>query len=256
MGYSWTVYTPLPQTEARKLVGKVYRELERIVGPELVEAIEEDGYPEELGRWPSLEVSGADIPTPQEERAVLDGPNKIGVSFEDAAVARLASCKSRIDIDRPSGLEDDPTLVSAMLHLFRNMGPSVFCKNRGFDLTTSETMVRKLEKARDLRAALIEYDEDDIAEEEAEEPEESAAAAPEALHRLLTAIAEHLPARRRVGEALETAAPAVQKYVRHLGQYGPMPDAKVAAALSLDVKAVAAARQTLAELLERAERRR
>lgn len=271
MGQSWTLYTPLPRKEAVAVIAKVYAELERLVGRHIVAALKQDDYPEELGTWPELETSTPKVPTPQEERALFAGPNKIGVSFEEAAVERLATCKSRIDIGRPGSLETDPTLVTTLQLLLRAVGPSVLCKNRGFDLITSETLLESLGKARDLPTAILGEDEDDDLddeddddlddddfdedEEEEEDETETEDTTPQALHRMLATISEHAHARRRVGEALARATPDVQSFAHHLAQRGPTTDEVAAAALKLDVRAVGKARRALAELLERAERR-
>lgn len=254
MSDSWTIYSSLLPQIAADIVDRVQARLERIAGDDLIAARDDDAYPPELGVWPVVEVAGAPIPSSQDERAILAEPNRSGVVFEEAALARLARCRSRIDIHQPAGFEDDPTLVTTVELLLRAVGPSVFCKQRGFDLATSESTLRDLAGRTGLQQAINALD--GVVDEPEPVADSDDAMTAEAVHRMLAAVAEHPPRRRRVGERLAVASAIVQELAGDLAQHGPRSDEAISKSTGHDIRAVAAARRALAELLEAAEQKR
>jgi len=175
-------------------------------------------------------------------------PSFDGVVFEEAALARLARCRSRIEIHQPAGFEDDPTLVTTVELLLRAAGPSVFCKQRGFDLATSESTLRDLAGRIGLKQAINALD--GVVDEPEPVADSDDAMTAEAVHRMLAAVAEHPPRRRRVGERLAVASAIVQELAGNLAQHGPRSDEAISKSTGRDIRTVAAARRSLAELLE------
>jgi hypothetical protein len=245
VGYSWTLYAEATSDRALAAVEATYDGLEALIGPDALRAYEDDDtYPEELGAWPRLEARTGPVPSPAEERARLEEPNKIGVRFEEAALDRLGRCRCRIDIDRPGDFKTDPTLVSAVRTLIELVGPSVFCENRGFDLVTSETLLASLEKMRGLEAAL--------ADEEPGEPASEEVKA-STIHRVLATMATNPKMRRAAMQLLEEADPEVAKVAAVIAQRGPADDERLALWTGLSEADVEDARYILADLLSRAQ---
>jgi hypothetical protein len=247
VSYEWTLYVLASTDEAMRAVDAVYEELHSLLGPDLVRQLErEDEYPEALGAWPSLFVSKGPIPTPDEERAALEEPDKLGVTFEPAAIARLGECRALIDIERPTAFDQDPTLVTTVRLLIHRLGlgNAVFCRERGFDLATSETIIQQLASYRDLPAALREGP----TSAEADEVEPSN----RQVHRMLAGISARPEARAAARALLDEASPAVQQLAMEIARSGTRSDEELASSLGLTKKSVAEARQQVLEILRRA----
>ena len=151
MASSWTIYASATTDAALRAVDAMYAALEELY--EKVDLGDGDSAPD-LGFLPDVEVSRSPVPKADAERAAVAESAKIGARVEDAAFARLSKCKSTLIVDRPTELDEDPTLVSALKILFEMLGPSVFVGGDAHRLVTSETLLAELAKHRDLDAAI------------------------------------------------------------------------------------------------------
>jgi hypothetical protein len=247
MSHEWTIYVRSSTDEATRVVRAVYEDLDSLLGSDLVRRIERDEeYPAALGAWPSLVVSKGPVPTPDEERAALEEPGKRGVTFEAAAVARLGECRARIDIQRPTAFDEDPTLVTTLRLIFHRLeGGAVFCRDRGFDLATSETILERLATHRDLAAALRE-------QATSAEPDEVDLSSPQSLHRMLAGISERKEARRAARALLDEASPVVQRLMTEIARSATRSDEELASSLGLTTQTVAEGRAEVLDILRRA----
>ncbi|MCA9590399.1 MAG: hypothetical protein KC657_34085 [Myxococcales bacterium] len=291
MASSWTIYASATTDAALRAVDAMYAALEELY--EKVDLGDGDSAPD-LGFLPDVEVSRSPVPKADAERAAVAESAKIGARVEDAAFARLSKCKSTLIVDRPTELDEDPTLVSALKILFEMLGPSVFVGGDAHRLVTSETLLAELAKHRDLDAAIkarggkpekkasavrptaakvaladdsdtaLDSDTDlDASDTELdsdtdlddEDDEEAAdSAEPDALRRTLAAIAEHPASRRRAGDLLEKAPDLVQRVAERLARIGVESDDALARGTDADIKRVKTARLALAALLRKAAR--
>jgi hypothetical protein len=227
----------------------MYKTLGRIVGKDLAEHLEpgEELEPPVLGCWP-------DITVPETSRV----PDARASRGEKAALVRLAECVSTIRIDLVRDF--DPALVSALRAVFEDLGPSVFAKGEGVDLTTSESLLASLAKSPDLAATLRaveagELEEEDEHEDEDDEEPAPDSARPEVLRTILGEISQHPRARRKAGELLAEAPEIVGKVAERLARVGAEADPVVAKALDVKEREVLGARKALATILRRAENR-
>jgi hypothetical protein len=262
MSQSWSLYAPVTIAVAERAVADMYKALADVVGPDLAEHLEpgEELEPPELGLWPEVSVpQKAVIPSV----AAPAGAKKTGVHGDEAALTRLATCTASIDVEHPNDF--DPALVTALRALMASLGPCVFSGGEGSELTTSESLIAKLETSLDLAAALRklaagesigedEEEEDDEDEEEEDEPAPDSAR-PEMLRMLLGEIAQQPRIRRKVSELLGNAPPLVAAVAERLARIGAEPDAVSAKALAVTEADVVAARKTLATIFRRAENR-
>ncbi len=261
MSQSWSLYAPVSTAVAERAVAEMYKALAAVVGPDLAEHLEpgEELEPPELGLWPEASVPQKSvIPT-----VAAPGSKKPGVHGDEAALARLATCTASIDIEHPNDF--DPAQVTALRALIASLGPCVFSGGEGSELTTSESLLAKLETSLDLAAALRKLaagesigEEDEEEEEDDEDEEDEPApdsARPEMLRMLLGEIAQQPRIRRKVSELLGNAPPLVAAVAERLARIGVETDAVSARALAVTEGDVAAARKTLATIFRRAENR-
>jgi len=249
VGHSWTLYTEATSDKALAAIEATYDALEGLIGEDTLRRYEDnDAYPEAFGVWPELEARTGPVPSPAEERTLLEEPNKINVRFEEEALVRLGRCRARIDIDRPLAFAENPTLVTAIRTLIQRVGPSVFCENRGFDLVTSESLLKAIAKNKDLAAALAEAGEEGAGEEEADESTNA-----RTIHRVLATMAANASMRRTAMELLEKADPDVAKVAAIIAQRGPGDDERLALWTGLHEEDVKDARVALAALLKRVQ---
>jgi hypothetical protein len=262
MSQSWSLYAPVTIAVAERAVADMYKALAAVVGPDLAEHLDpgEELEPPELGLWPEVSVpQKSSIPS-----VAAPGSKKPGVHGDEAALARLATCTASIDIEHPNDF--DPALVTALRALIASLGPCVFSGGEGSELTTSESLLAKLETSLDLAAGLRklaagesigEEDEEEKEDEDEEEEDEPApdSARPEMLRMLLGEIAQQPRIRRKVSELLGNAPPLVATVAERLARIGVEPDAVSAKALGVTEGDVAAARKTLATIFRRAENR-
>ena len=273
MSHSWFIYTTVAPTVAERAVEAMYATLAGIVGEDLAEHLDpgEELEPPALGYWPAISVAASTpVPSADELRASLAEGGKKNAKLDEAALERLAKCRATIQIDRPQRF--DPALVSALRALFEKLGPSLFTKGPGTDLSTSESLLTSLAASTDLPAKLRavedgevdgddeddddEDDEDDDEDEDEDEDEPAPdSARPEVLRTVLGAISQVPRARRKASELLGAAPPLVGKVAERLARIGAEPDATVAQALGVDAPEVVAARKALATILRRAESR-
>jgi hypothetical protein len=263
MSQSWSLYAPVTVAVAERAVADMYKALAAVVGPDLAEHLEpgEELEPPELGLWPEVSVAEkALIPSVSGRGAAKKAP---AVAADEAAAARLATCTASIDIEHPNDF--DPALVTALRALIASLGSSVFSGGDGSELTTSESLLTKLETSLDLAAALRKLaagesigddDEDDDDEDDDDEDEPAPdSARPEMLRMLLGEIAQQPRIRRKVSELLGNAPPLVATVAERLARIGVETDAVSAKALGCTEADVAAARKTLATIFRRAENR-
>ncbi|MDB4942819.1 MAG: hypothetical protein JWP97_2353 [Labilithrix sp.] len=280
MSESWFIYAPVTKAAAERAVAAAYQALGKIVGEDVAEDLEkgDELEPAMLGVWPDLSASSS-VPSVDEERDSLNEVGKTEVRFEEAALERLATCKSAVRIDR--GIpEFDPALVTALRILVGKLGACVFTENPGSELETSEALLKRIAALPDLATAQKsedeevgaaakkrgaaaaksedddegeeEDDEEDEDEEEVEEPlQETSDARPDAIRSTLAEIAQNPRARRKAGELLSGASDEIGAYAERLARSGPEPDAVVARALNKPEADVKAARLELAKLLRR-----
>jgi hypothetical protein len=247
MAHSWWIYATVSRPGAVRSVERMYKTLGRIVGKDLAEHLEpgEELEPPVLGCWPDITVPEASsVP----EAAASRG--------EKAALVRLAECVSTIRIDQVRDF--DPALVSALRAVFEDLGPSVFAKGKGVDLTTSESLLASLAKSPDLAATLRAVEAGELEEEHEDEDDEEPApdsARPEVLRTILGEISQHPRARRKAGELLAEAPEIVGKVAERLARVGAEADPAVAKALDVKEREVLGARKALATILRRAENR-
>lgn len=265
MSQSWSLYAPVTVAVAERAVVDMYKALAAVVGPDLAEHLEpgEELEPPELGLWPEVSVPQKSvIPSVGGRAGAQKAP---ALAADEAAAARLATCTASIDIEHPNDF--DPALVTALRALIASLGPSVFSGGDGSELTTSESLLTKLETSLDLAAALRklaagesigddddEEEEDDEDEEEEDEPAPDSAR-PEMLRMLLGEIAQQPRIRRKVSELLGNAPPLVATVAERLARIGVETDAVSAKALGCTEADVATARKTLATIFRRAENR-
>jgi hypothetical protein len=263
MSQSWSLYAPVTIAVAERAVADMYKALAAVVGPDLAEHLEpgEELEPPELGLWPEVSVPQKSvIPSV----GAPGGAKKAAVNGDEAALARLATCTASIDIEHPNDF--DPALVTALRALIASLGPCVFSGGEGSELTTSESLITKLETSLDLAAALRklaagesigEEDEEEEEDDEDEDEDEPApdSARPEMLRMLLGEIAQQPRIRRKVSELLGNAPPLVASVAERLARIGAETDAVAAKALAVTEADVAAARKTLATIFRRAENR-
>ena len=263
MSQSWSLHAPVTVAVAERAVVDMYKALAAVVGPDLAEHLEpgEELEPPELGRWPEVSVPQKSVIPSVGGRA--GAPKAPALAADEAAAARLATCTASIDIEHPNDF--DPALVTALRALIASLGPSVFSGGDGSELTTSESLLTKLETSLDLAAALRklaagesigdeEEEEDDEDEEEEDEPAPDSAR-PEMLRMLLGEIAQQPRIRRKVSELLGNAPPLVATVAERLARIGVETDAVSAKALGCTEADVATARKTLATIFRRAENR-
>lgn len=258
MAFTWTLYLTDSVDAGRRAIERAHAELETLLGADRTAALKSDDYDDddELGSWPELEAVADRVPTVEAERAALDDPKKSDVLCEQAALKRLGTCRSQIDVLRPRGFEDDPALVTAMRSLLKSVGPAVFCEQRGFHLITSETLAAKLGRYRDLAAAIEDAEEEEdegapISEEDAPVDE---GAKPAELRRMLGFIADDHHARRRAGHLLTAAPELVNRLAGSLARDGVASEAELALRLKVTPAELAAACTALARIIDRVGR--
>lgn len=288
MSSTWTLYATASTDVALRAVDATYAKLEELY--ESVDLDDGDSAPD-LGFLPDVEVSQSPVPTPAAQRTALG--KRLGGRIEDAAFTRLAKCKSTILLDRPTSLEEDPTLVSSLKLLLAQLGEVVFAGSGALAFVTGETLAEELERHRDLEGAVkarrrsglqrvakprveesgevphgaadsdtdvgdsdtsLEDSDTSLDDLEDEDDEAVDSAEPDALRRTLAAIAEHPSSRRRASELLDKAPDLVVRVAERLARVGVESDEALAKGVDADLKKVKAARLSLAELLRKASR--
>jgi hypothetical protein len=272
MSQPWLIYTTASRSVAEEAVESMYVTLGLVVGEDLAEHLDpgEELEPPTLGSWPDVSVlEKAPVPTSDEARASLAGSGKAKAKLDEAALTRLATCKSTIQIDQATAF--DPSHVSALRALFESLGPSVFTKGAGLELSTSESLLATLAGAADLAESLRaiaagkaddddddededDEDDDDDLDEDDDEPAPDSAK-PEMLRMMLGEIAQLPRVRRKAAELLGGAPPLVGQFAERLARVGAEPDLAAAKALGVEEREVIGARKALANLLRRAESR-